>query len=57
MSPFKIFYGHWKNKDFRFKLHLETEMKKLFESRKVNWHGNSRPRRKNNIHKSTIHTV
>ena len=57
MSPFKIFYGHWKNKDFRFKLHLATEMKKLFESRKVNWHGNSRSRRKNNIHKSTIHTV
>ena len=44
--------------DFRFKLHDETEMKKLFESRKVvTGAATVDPDTKNYIHKSTIHTV
>ena len=44
--------------DFRFKLHDEAEMKKLFESRKVvTGAATVDPDTKNYIHKSTIHTV
>ena len=45
--------------DCRIKCHLETEMKKLFESRKVYASGSALPTLyvRDHIHKSTVHSV
>ena len=45
--------------DFRIKCHLETEMKKLFEFRKVLASGSAipAPNAKNNLYKSTIRPI
>ena len=57
VHPYTLFYKRWKNNfsfkiDFRIKYPLETDMKKLFESKKGN--GSRCTRRKNYIYKGNL---